>query len=187
MDDKGLSRLIYGVSIRARLFRAGIDKKSEHSVEKDERLNEHEVLMLSLLEILRSDVDSLIISDLHGFYKAVSLATLSNTTASLFRKGYISKQAPQDPGRPKRGYAVSITENGRKKMDDIKKKQGILFSNIVEGFGLEGEEDRKNMARYLENLIKYFDKKFIAMSGFAGKADGDDTVTGKRSTRTTRP
>lgn len=139
--------LIYDLAFRVRLFIAS--KLSEENRVND--LSDREVLLLELIDIK----GSMNISEIGNFYPKVSNSTISTTISKLWKeKKLVDKNIlPED----QRITAVSLTDEGRKVLGQIKKNQTDVFNSVAESLGLSAEQDQP-FQQILEKSIEFFDE-----------------------------
>lgn len=139
--------MIYDMSLRVKLFMAA--KEAESHVAG---LTEREMLLLELIGV-KGETS---ISTISGFCTGVSSSTISTTITRLWRqKKLVNKTIlPQN----QRITMVSLTEEGKKVLEDIKKDQLKIFKAVAESLGLSFDEVDYFKA-IIENSIKYFDEK----------------------------
>ena len=139
--------LIYDLAFRVRLFIAS--KLSEENRVND--LSDREVLLLELIDIK----GSMNISEIGNFYPKVSNSTISTTISKLWKeKKLVDKNIlPED----QRITAVSLTDEGRKVLGQIKKNQTDVFNSVAESLGLSAEQDQP-FQQILEKSIVFFDE-----------------------------
>jgi DNA-binding MarR family transcriptional regulator len=95
------------------------------------------------------------ISEISNFYPRVSNSTISTTISKLWKeKKLVDKNIlPQN----QRITAVSLTDEGRKVLGQIKKNQSDVFNSVAESLGLSAEQDQP-FQQILEKSIEFFDE-----------------------------
>ena len=138
--------LIYEMSLRVRLYIAS--KELERRVQD---LTERESLLIELLGLK----DAMSISEIGNLYASVSSSTISTTITKLWKdKKLVDKNIlPEN----QRITVVSLTEKGKKVLEEIKKRQSLVFKTVAKSLGLSQEEN-VYFKDILENAIKFFDE-----------------------------
>ena len=138
--------LIYEMSLRVRLYIAS--KELERRVQD---LTERESLLIELLGLK----EAMSISEIGNLYASVSSSTISTTITKLWKdKKLVDKNIlPEN----QRITVVSLTEKGKKVLEEIKKRQSVVFKTVAKSLGLSQEEN-VYFRDILENAIKFFDE-----------------------------
>jgi DNA-binding MarR family transcriptional regulator len=138
--------LIYEMSLRVRLYIAS--KELERRVQD---LTERESLLIELLGLK----EEMSISEIGDLYASVSSSTISTTVTKLWKdKKLVDKKIlPEN----QRITVVSLTEKGKKVLEEIKKRQSVVFKTVAKSLGLSQEEN-VYFRDILENAIKFFDE-----------------------------
>jgi DNA-binding MarR family transcriptional regulator len=138
--------LIYEMSLRVRLYIAS--KELERRVQD---LTERESLLIELLGLK----EEMSISEIGDLYASVSSSTISTTVTKLWKdKKLVDKKIlPEN----QRITVVSLTEKGKKILEEIKKRQSVVFRTVAKSLGLSQEEN-VYFRDILENAIKFFDE-----------------------------
>jgi DNA-binding MarR family transcriptional regulator len=138
--------LIYEMSLRVRLYIAS--KELERRVQD---LTERESLLIELLGLK----EEMSISEIGDLYASVSSSTISTTVTKLWKdKKLVDKKIlPEN----QRITVVSLTEKGKKVLEEIKKRQSVVFRTVAKSLGLSQEEN-VYFRDILENAIKFFDE-----------------------------
>ena len=144
--QKTTEMLIYEMSLRVRLYMAS--KELERRVED---LTERESLLIELLGLK----EEMSISEISNLYASVSNSTISTTITKLWKdKKLVDKKIlPEN----QRITVVSLTEKGKKVLEEIKKRQSVVFKTVAKSLGLSQEEN-VYFRDILENAIKFFDE-----------------------------
>lgn len=144
--QKTTEMLIYEMSLRVRLYMAS--KELERRVED---LTERESLLIELLGLK----EEMSISEIANLYASVSNSTISTTITKLWKdKKLVDKKIlPEN----QRITVVSLTEKGKKVLEEIKKRQSVVFKTVAKSLGLSQEEN-VYFRDILENAIKFFDE-----------------------------
>jgi DNA-binding MarR family transcriptional regulator len=139
--------LIYEMSLRVRLYIAS--KELERRVQD---LTERESLLIELLGLK----EEMSISEIGDLYASVSSSTISTTITRLWKdKKLVDKNIlPEN----QRITVVTLTEKGKKVLEEIKKRQSMVFKTVAKSLGLSQEEN-VYFRDILENAIKFFDEK----------------------------
>ncbi len=137
--------LIYEMSLRVRLYIAS--KELERRVED---LTERESLLIELLGLKKE----MSISEIGRLYASVSNSTISTTITKLWKdKKLVDKKIlPEN----QRITVVSLTEKGKAVLEEIKKRQSVVFKTVAKSLGLSQEENIY-FREILENAIRFFD------------------------------
>ncbi|MEJ2284464.1 MAG: winged helix DNA-binding protein [Desulfobacterales bacterium] len=139
-------KLIYDMAFRVRLYIAS--KVSEHKVGD---LTDRETLILELVGMK----GNMSISEIGGLYPTVSNSTISTTITKLWKdKKLVDKRIlPEN----QRVTTVSLTEKGRKVLEEIKRTQSEVFSTVTVSLGLSPDQV-EYFQEILVNAIGFFDK-----------------------------
>jgi DNA-binding MarR family transcriptional regulator len=139
--------LIYEMSLRVRLYIAS--KELERRVQD---LTERESLLIELLGLK----EEMSISEIGNLYASASSSTISTTITKLWKdKKLVDKNIlPEN----QRITVVTLTEKGKKILEEIKKRQSLVFKTVAKSLGLSQEEN-VYFKDILENAIKFFDEK----------------------------
>ena len=139
-------KLIYDMAFRVRLYIAS--KVSENKVGD---LNDRETLILELVGMK----GNMSISEIGGLYPTVSNSTISTTITKLWKdKKLVDKRIlPEN----QRVTTVSLTEKGRKVLEEIKRTQSEVFSTVTVSLGLSPDQV-EYFQEILVNAIGFFDK-----------------------------
>jgi len=144
--QKTTEMMIYEMSLRVRLYIAS--KELERRVED---LTERESLLIELLGLK----EEMSISEIASLYASVSNSTISTTISKLWKdKKLVDKKILPDNQRI---TVVSLTEKGKKVLEEIKKRQAVVFKTVAKSLGLSQEEN-VYFRDILENAIKFFDQ-----------------------------
>jgi len=145
--DEVIEMMIYDMAVRVRLFIAS--KLSEEKGGND--LSDRESLLLELI----GTKGSMSISEIGNFYPRVSSSTISTTITKLWKeKKLVDKNIPPENQRI---TAVSLTDKGREIVEQIKRKQSDVFTNVAQSLGLTADQN-ESFHQVLENSIGFFDK-----------------------------
>ena len=144
---KSMEMMIYDMSLRVKLFMAA--KEAENCVKG---LTEREKLLLELIGA-KGETS---ISKIAGLCTGVSSSTISTTITRLWRQKKLVYKTilPQN----QRVTMVSLTEEGKKVLEDIKKDQLVIYKAVAESLGLSFDE-MDYFKTVIENAIHYFDDK----------------------------
>jgi len=139
-------KLIYDMAFRVRLYIAS--KISEHKVGD---LTDRETLILELVG-MKGDMS---ISEIGSLYPTVSNSTISTTITRLWKdKKLVDKRiVPEN----QRVTTVSLTEKGKKVLEEIKRTQSEVFSTVTVSLGLSPDQV-EYFQEILVNAIGFFDK-----------------------------
>jgi len=139
-------KLIYDMAFRVRLYIAS--KISEHKVGD---LTDRETLILELVG-MKGDMS---ISEIGSLYPTVSNSTISTTITRLWKdKKLVDKRiVPEN----QRVTTVSLTEKGKKVLEEVKRTQSEVFSTVTVSLGLSPDQV-EYFQEILVNAIGFFDK-----------------------------
>jgi DNA-binding MarR family transcriptional regulator len=139
-------KLIYDMAFRVRLYIAS--KISEHKVGD---LTDRETLILELVG-MKGDMS---ISEIGSLYPTVSNSTISTTITKLWKdKKLVDKRiVPEN----QRVTTVSLTEKGKKVLEEVKRTQSEVFSTVTVSLGLSPDQV-EYFQEILVNAIGFFDK-----------------------------
>jgi DNA-binding MarR family transcriptional regulator len=139
-------KLIYDMAFRVRLYIAS--KISEHKVGD---LTDRETLILELVGMK----GNMSISEIGSLYPTVSNSTISTTITRLWKdKKLVDKRiVPEN----QRVTTVSLTEKGKKVLEEVKRTQSEVFSTVTMSLGLSPDQV-EYFQQILVNAIGFFDK-----------------------------
>ena len=139
--------MIYDMAFRVRLYIAS--KLSEEKRVYD--LSDREALLLELI----GTKDNMSISEISNFYRQVSNSTISTTITRLWKeKKLVDKNIlPEN----QRITTVSLNDNGRAMVEQIKQKQSDVFTTVAKSLGLNAEQN-ESFHQVLESSIRFFDE-----------------------------
>ena len=139
-------KLIYDMAFRVRLYIA-----SKISEQKVGDLTDRETLILELVG-MKGDMS---ISEIGSLYPTVSNSTISTTITKLWKdKKLVDKKIlPEN----QRVTTVSLTEKGKKVLEEIKRTQSEVFSTVTVSLGLSPDQV-EYFQEILVNAIGFFDK-----------------------------
>jgi DNA-binding MarR family transcriptional regulator len=139
--------MIYDMAFRVRLFIAS--KLTEEKRATD--LSDREALLLELI----GTKGSMSISEISNFYPRVSNSTISTTITKLWKeKKLVDKNIlPEN----QRITAVSLTDKGRNRLEQIKQSQSDAFTTVANSLNLT-EEQNESFHVVLKNAIGFFDE-----------------------------
>lgn len=139
--------MIYDMAFRVRLFIAS--KLTEEKRATD--LSDREALLLELI----GTKGSMSISEISNFYPRVSNSTISTTITKLWKeKKLVDKNIlPEN----QRITAVSLTDKGRNRLEQIKQSQSDAFTTVANSLNLT-EEQNESFHVILKNSIGFFDE-----------------------------
>ena len=139
--------MIYDMAFRVRLFIAS--KLTEEKRASD--LSDREALLLELI----GTKGSMSISEISNFYPRVSNSTISTTITKLWKeKKLVDKNIlPEN----QRITAVSLTDKGRNRLEQIKQSQSDAFTTVANSLNLT-EEQNESFHVILKNSIGFFDE-----------------------------
>jgi DNA-binding MarR family transcriptional regulator len=144
---KNIETLIYEISLRVRLF---MTSKRVGNTNID--LTDRECLLLELIGMR----ENMSISEISKLCPTVSNSTISTTITKLWknRKLVDKKILPQN----QRITTVSLTAQGRRVLNEIKKSQSEVYRTIALSLNLSPEQDEYFKA-FIENAISFFNTK----------------------------
>ena len=138
--------LIYEMALRVRLFMAST--KPGKSIAD---LSDRETLVLELI----GAKERMSISEIAKLYPTVSNSTISTTITKLWKEKLVTKTIlPEN----QRTTVVSLTDAGKKVLDEIRKTQSETFKTVSQSLGLSSDQD-EFFQLFIENAITFFDKK----------------------------
>jgi len=139
-------KLIYDMAFRVRLYIA-----SKISEQKVGDLTDRETLILELVGMK----GNMSISEIGSLYPTVSNSTISTTITKLWKdKKLVDKRIlPEN----QRVTTVSLTEKGKKVLEEIKRTQAEVFGTVTVSLGLSPDQV-EYFQEILENAIGFFDK-----------------------------
>jgi len=139
-------KLIYDMAFRVRLYIA-----SKISEQKVGDLTDRETLILELVGMK----GNMSISEIGSLYPTVSNSTISTTITRLWKdKKLVDKRIlPEN----QRVTTVSLTEKGKKVLEEIKRTQAEVFGTVTVSLGLSPDQV-EYFQEILENAIGFFDK-----------------------------
>jgi DNA-binding MarR family transcriptional regulator len=139
-------KLIYDMAFRVRLYIA-----SKVSEQKVGDLTDRETLILELVGMK----GNMSISEIGSLYPTVSNSTISTTITKLWKdKKLVDKRIlPEN----QRVTTVSLTEKGKKVLEEVKRTQSEVFSTVTVSLGLSPDQV-VYFQEILENAIVFFDK-----------------------------
>jgi DNA-binding MarR family transcriptional regulator len=134
------------MAFRVRLYIAS--KISEHKVGD---LTDRETLILELVGMK----GNMSISEIGSLYPTVSNSTISTTITRLWKdKKLVDKRiVPEN----QRVTTVSLTEKGKKVLEEVKRTQSEVFSTVTVSLGLSPDQV-EYFQQILVNAIGFFDK-----------------------------
>src|SRR5210317_2230966 len=143
---KSTESLIYDMAFRVRLYMA-----SKISEQKVGDLTDRESLIIELVGMK----GSMSISEIGSLYPTVSNSTISTTITKLWKdKKLVDKKIlPEN----QRVTTVSLTDKGRKLLEEIKRTQSEVFSTVTVSLGLSPDQVG-HFQEIFENAIGFFDK-----------------------------
>jgi len=138
--------LIYDMAFRVRLYMA-----SKVSEKKVGDLTDRESLIIELVGMK----GSMSISEIGSLYPSVSNSTISTTITKLWKdKKLVDKNIlPEN----QRVTTVTLTEKGKKILEEIKRTQADVFSTISVSLGLSPDQ-AEYFHDILKNAINFFDE-----------------------------
>ena len=138
-------KLIYDMAFRVRLYIAS--KISENKVGD---LTDRETLILELVGMK----GNMSISEIGNLYPTVSNSTISTTITRLWKdKKLVDKRiVPEN----QRVTTVSLTEKGKKVLEEIRRTQSEVYSTVTVSLGLSPDQV-EYFHDILKNAINFFD------------------------------
>lgn len=132
-------------------FRVRLYIASKISEQKVGDLTDRETLILELVG-MKGDMS---ISEIGSLYPTVSNSTISTTITKLWKdKKLVDKKIlPEN----QRVTTVSLTEKGKKVLEEIKRTQSEVFGTVTVSLGLSPDQV-EYFQEILENAIGFFDK-----------------------------
>ena len=144
--EKSIEALIYDMAFRVRLYMA-----SKISEQKVGDLTDRESLIIELVGMK----GSMSISEIGSLYPSVSNSTISTTITKLWKdKKLVDKRIlPEN----QRVTTVTLTDKGKKILEEIKRTQADVFSTISVSLGLAPDQ-AEYFQDILKNAIRFFDE-----------------------------
>jgi DNA-binding MarR family transcriptional regulator len=144
--DKGITGLLYELSLRVRVLRA-----SQESIEdKSSALTRREELLLELIGLrVQSSVSSI-----RASYPSVTLSSISSSITELWKKKLVEKHVNPDDQRL---TMITLSEKGKAVLTSIRKSQKIMLGKVTESLNLT-EEQEVLVKDLLFQSINYFDR-----------------------------
>ena len=140
-----LEKLIDEVSVRMRL------RKVEQDSEASGRYSEREILLLELIDANKK----ISISDITAKFQIVGKSIISSTISNFWKAQLVNKD--KDFINQRTTY-VSLTSEGKKLLNTIRKHRAERFSDLVEALNLNSKQ-KEMLEQILENAIKSLKKK----------------------------
>jgi DNA-binding MarR family transcriptional regulator len=144
--DKGITGLLYELSLRVRVLRAS----QESTEDKSSALTRREEL---LLEIIGLRVQSSV-SSIRASYPSVTLSSISSSITELWKKKLVEKHVNPDDQRL---TMITLSEKGKAVLTSIRKSQKIMLGKVTESLNLT-EEQEALVKDLLIQSINYFDQ-----------------------------
>ncbi len=113
-------------------------------------LSERETLLLELIGTKKE----MCISEIAEFFGGVSSSTVSMTITKLWRKRKLVNKTILP--RNQRVTMVSLTDEGRRLLDEIKKDQLRIYKTVSESMRIAPEQNEMLKA-WLENSVRFLD------------------------------
>ncbi len=113
-------------------------------------LSERETLLLELI----GTKEEMCISEIAEFFGGVSSSTVSMTITKLWRKRKLVNKTILP--RNQRVTMVSLTDEGRRLLDEIKKDQLRIYKTVSESMRIAPEQNEMLKA-WLENSVRFLD------------------------------
>lgn len=142
---KSIEMILAEMSLRVRLLMS-----AENAGKRIGGLSERETLLLELIGTKKG----MCISEIAEFFGGVSSSTISMTITKLWRKRRLVDKTIMPKNQ--RVTMVSLTDEGKRLLAEIKKDQLMIYKTVTESLGLAPEQD-ENLRRLLQNSIRFFD------------------------------
>ena len=144
--DKGITGLLYELSLRVRVLRAS----RESTADTSSALTRREELLLELIGLrVQSSVSSI-----RASYPSVTLSSISSSITELWKKKLVEKHVnPED----QRLTMITLSEKGKAVLTSIRKSQKIMLGKVTESLNLT-EEQEVLLKDLLFRSINYFDQ-----------------------------
>ena len=142
---KSIEMILAEMSLRVRLLMS-----AENAGKRIGGLSERETLLLELIGTKKG----MCISEIAEFFGGVSSSTISMTITKLCRKRRLVDKTIMPKNQ--RVTMVSLTDEGKRLLAEIKKDQLMIYKTVTESLGLAPEQD-ENLRRLLQNSIRFFD------------------------------
>jgi DNA-binding MarR family transcriptional regulator len=144
---KSIEMVLAEMSLRVRLLMS-----VENAGKRIAGLSERETLMLELIGAKKE----MCISEIAEFFGGVSSSTVSTTITKLWRRRKLVSKTILP--RNQRVTMVSLTDEGRRLLAEIKKDQLMIYQTVSQSLGITPAQT-ENLKALLENSIQFFDDK----------------------------
>ncbi|NIO17385.1 MAG: hypothetical protein GTN70_10440 [Deltaproteobacteria bacterium] len=145
--NESMEMLIYEMALRVRLFRmmSGSENDMGH-------LSDREMLILELLGMRKN----MSVSEIAALCPTVSGSTISTTITKLWKDDKLVNKTilPEN----QRVTTVSLTDEGKRVVEEIRRAKSSLYGTIAESLGLSAEEE-EIFKKILANALVFFDEK----------------------------
>jgi DNA-binding MarR family transcriptional regulator len=144
--DKGITGLLYELSLRVRVLRAS----RESTADTSSALTRREELLLEIIG-LRGPSS---VSSIRASYPSVTLSSISSSITELWKKKLVEKHVNPDDQRL---TMIKLSEKGKEVLTSIRKSQKIMLGKVTESLNLT-EEQEVLLKDLLFRSINYFDQ-----------------------------
>jgi len=144
--DKGMTGLLYELSLRVRILRAS----RESTADKASALTSREELLLEIIGLKEQSS----VSSIRASYPSVTLSSISSSITELWKKKLVEKHVNPDDQRM---TMVKLSEKGQEVLNDIRENQKIMYAKITESLNLT-EEQEVFIRDLLAHSIAFFDR-----------------------------
>ena len=144
--DKGITGLLYELSLRVRVLRAS----RESTADTSSALTRREELLLEIIG-LRGQSS---VSSIRALYPSVTLSSISSSITELWKKKLVEKHVNPDDQRL---TMIKLSEKGKEVLTSIRKSQKIMLGKVTESLNLT-EEQEVLLKDLLFRSINYFDQ-----------------------------
>jgi DNA-binding MarR family transcriptional regulator len=149
--DKGVTGLLYELSLRVRLLRAS----RESTADKSSALTRRDELLLEIIGLREQSS----VSSIRASYPSATLSSISSSITELWKKKLVEKHVNPDDQRL---TMVRLSENGKEVLTSIRKSQKIMLGKVTESLNLTREQEvlvRDLLIRSINFFDQYLDLK----------------------------
>ena len=144
--DKGITGLLYELSLRVRVLRAS----RESHADKSSDLKPREELLLQIIGLMEESS----VSSIRALYPSVTLSSISSAITGLWKKKLVEKHVSPDDQRL---TMIRLSEKGKEVLTGIRKSQKMMLGRVAESLNLT-EEQGVLLKDLLVRSINYFDQ-----------------------------
>jgi DNA-binding MarR family transcriptional regulator len=144
--DKGITGLLYELSLRVRVLGASRESASDTS----SALTRREELLLEIIGLMGQSS----VSSIRALYPSVTLSSISSAITGLWKKKLVEKHVSPDDQRL---TMIRLSEKGKEVLTSIRKSQKMMLGRVAESLNLT-EEQGVLLKDLLVCSINYFDQ-----------------------------